>query len=138
MDEVTTFNFDQASWEDLRTEAKRLALELETLKNKSRYTEQAFANRERQRTEAAEICQRLIEEKVITDEDDIKGLVEALGLDITREVNFTITVEITGTLELAYGEELDEYSFDVDSLTYNGDLVDIDHSRVESVDWDEV
>ena len=137
MDEVTTFNFDQASWEDLRNEAKRLQSELDIANNKARYTETAFANRERQRAVVAEIVERLINDKIICDTEDINALCENLGLEITRTVNFTLTVEITGSLELPYGEELDEYSFEVDGVTYNGDSVDIDHSSVDSVDWDE-
>lgn len=139
MNEVTnTFNFDQASWEDLRNEAKRLNTELEAMQNKMRYAEVALDNRNRQRNTAAEICKRLIEESVIDDSDDIKALVEALGIEIAREVNFTVTIEITGTLELPYGEELDEYAFDVDSLSYNGEDVCIDHQTVNTLDWDEV
>ena len=34
-------------------------------------------------------------------------------------------------------EELDEYAFDVDSLSYNGTDVDIDHQTVNTLDWDE-
>ena len=137
MDEVTPFNFDLASWEDLRTEAKRLQSELEIANNKARYTETAFANRERQRAVVAEIVERLIEDKIICDKDDITTLAENLGLEINRTVNFTVTVEITGSIELPYGEDLDEYSFDVDSLTYNGESVDIDHSSVDNLDWDD-
>ena len=137
MDEVTTFNFDTASWEDLRNEGKRLQNELDIANNKARYTETAFANRERQRAVVAEIVERLINDKIICDVDDINTLCENLGLEITRTVNFTVTVEITGSIELPYGEELDEYSFDVDSLSYNGDCVDIDHQTVENLDWDE-
>jgi hypothetical protein len=139
MNEVTnTFNFDQASWEDLRNEAKRLNSALESMNNKMRYVEVALANRERQRSVAAEICERLIKDGSISEDEDISALVEALGLEITREVAFTITVEISGTLELPYGEELDEYAFDVDSVTYNGDSVDVSDNRVENLEWDEV
>lgn len=137
MDEVTTFNFDQASWEDLRNEAKRLQSELDIANNKARYTETAFANRDRQLKAVAEVVERLIKDGIIDDKDDISTLVENLNLEITRTVNFTVTVEITGSLELTYGEDLDEYSFEVDSLTYNGDYVNIDHSSVDNLEWED-
>lgn len=136
MEEISTFNFDQASWEDLRTEAKRLQSELDIANNKMRYLETAFANRERQVSRTSDIITEMISEDVITDEDYIKALVETLNLEILRTANFTITVEITGTVELPLGTELDEYAFDVDSLSYNGDNVDFSQESVIIDGWE--
>lgn len=136
MDEATPFNFDMASWEDLRTEAKRLNTELEVLKNKSRYTETAFANRDRQYNAGRALIEEMITEEVITDEDYIKQLVEIFSIEILKEVSFTITVEISGTVEIPMGSELDEYSFNVDSLSYNGEDVDFTHDNTDINGWD--
>lgn len=137
-----TFNFDQASYVDLLTEAKRLnglvadiQNDLTTTQNKLMYVEKAFENRNRQVMSAKALITEMIEEDVITDEDYIKQLVEALDLEILKEVEFTITVEISGTVEIPLGTELDEYSFDVDNITYNGDMVDVHHNDVTIERW---
>lgn len=130
------FNFEQANYNDLLVEAKRLNDEVTSLKNKMMYVEKAFANRDRQYTTARALIEEMITEEAITDEDYIKQLVEALGIEILKEVSFTITVEITGTVEIPMGTELDEYSFNVDSLSYNGQDVDFSHDTTNIDGWE--
>lgn len=136
------FNFEQANYSDLLTEAKRLnALvadldgELTPLKNKYAYAERAFANRDRQYTEGRALIEEMITEGEITNEDYIKQLVEIFNIEILKQVEFTLTIEVTGTLELPMGTELDEYSFSVDSISYNGEDVSIDHEGVSIDHW---
>jgi hypothetical protein len=137
-----TFNFEQAGYTDLLTEAKRLnglvadlSNDLTTLQNKMLYVERAFANRDRQFTEAKDLLTELIENEEISDEDSVKKIVELFGIEILKEVEFTITVELTGTLQLPMGTELDEYSFNVDSLSYNGEDVDFNHDTTDISGW---
>lgn len=140
--ENTQFNFDQASYTDLLAEAKRLnglvadlQGDITTLQNKALYTERAFANRERQHQEAKSIITSLIEENEIDNEEAVKELVYIFGIEIMREVQFTITLEISGTTEIPLGSELDEYSFNVDSMSYNGQDVDFSQDNLEISDW---
>lgn len=137
------FNFDQANYSDLLTEAKRLnALvadldgELTPLKNKYAYLEKAFANRDRQYTHGSALIQEMIEQEIITDEDYIKQLVEIFNIEILKEVSFTITVELSGSVQIPMGTELDEYSFNVDSLSYNGEDVYFSHDNTSIDGWD--
>lgn len=133
--ENTQFNFEQASYTDLLAEAKRLNEQVVSLQNKALYTERAFANRERQHQEAKSIITSLIEENEIDNEEAIKELVYIFGIEIMREVQFTITLEISGTTEIPLGSELDEYSFNVDSMSYNGQDVDFSQDNLEITDW---
>jgi len=136
------FNFEQASYTDLLAEAQRLnnvVADLEgtitTANNKLMYVERAFANRDRQYAEAKEIVTELIENNEISDEEAVKQLIKIFDIEILKEVEFTITVEISGVVEIPFGTELDEYSFDVDNITYNGDMVDVHSSDVSISDW---
>ena len=126
---MTDFNFDQASYGDLLAEAKRLD-------NALRMCQTALANRERQRSVVSTTVQELIENKVITDEDAIEVLVENLDIIISRLVHFTVTVEVTGSMEVPYGQEVSEDYFEVDEMTYDGNRVDVDYSSVESLHFD--
>lgn len=137
-----SFNFDQASYTDLLAEAKRLnglvadlSGEITTLQNKALYTERAFANRDRQFTQAKAILTSVIESEELDNEDAVKELVEIFGIEVLKEVAFTITVEISGTVEIPMGTELDEYSFNVDSLSYNGEEVDFTHDTTDISGW---
>lgn len=136
------FNFEQASYTDLLAEAQRLnnvVADLEgtitNANNKLMYVERAFANRDRQYAEAKEIVTELIENNEISDEEAVKQLIKIFDIEILKEVEFTITVEISGVVEIPFGTELDEYSFDVDNITYNGDMVDVHSSDVSISDW---
>ena len=137
-----TFNFDQAGYLDLLNEAKRLNGlvadldgELTTLKNKSAYTERAFANRDRQYTEGRALIEEMINEGEISNEDYIKQLVDIFNIEILKAVEFTLTIEVTGTVEIPLGSELDEYSFSLDSLSYDGQDVSIDHDSISIDGW---
>lgn len=126
---MTDFNFDQASYGDLLAHAKQLD-------NALRMTQTALANRERQRMAVSKTVQELIENKVITDEEAIEVLVENLDIVISRLVHFTVTVEVTGSMEVPYGQEVSEDYFEVDEMTYDGNRVDVDYSSVESLHFD--
>ncbi len=137
-----TFNFDQANYSDLLNEAKRLnglvadlSNDLTALQNKMMFVEKAFANRDRQFGEAKDLLTELIENEEISDEDAVKKLVEIFDIEILREVEFSITVELTGTLQLPIGAELDEYSFNVDNLSYNNEDVDFSHENTDISSW---
>lgn len=131
-----TFDFDHASYGDLLTEAKRLNDELRTALNKIGAIEVAFANRDRQRNEASDIVNELIEEGVITDAEVINRLALVLNISATRTVTFTVTIELSGEVEIEYGQELDDYGFSVDGLNYNGESVYFTEGHTD-VDWDE-
>jgi hypothetical protein len=137
-----TFNFEQASYVDLLAEAQRLnglVADLHgtatTASNKLMYVEKAFANRDRQYALAKEILTTLIEENEIENEEAVKQLIEIFDIEILKSVEFTLTIEVTGTIELPMGSELDEYSFTLESLSYNGDDVSIDHESISIDDW---
>ena len=138
----TPFNFEQANYADLLAEAKRLdALvselnnNLQVSQNKMLYVEKAFANRDRQYGQAKEIITSLIENNEISDEETVNQLIEILGIEILKTVEFTLSIEVTGTIELPMGTELDEYSFSLEGLSYNGEDVDVDHERISIDDW---
>lgn len=140
--ENTQFNFEQASYTDLLAEAKRLnglvadlKGEVTSLQNKALYTERAFANRDRQYATAKEILTSVIESEELDNEEAVKQLIEIFGIEILKTVEFTLSVEITGTVELPLGTELDEYSFSIDGLSYNGEFCDIDHDSVSIDAW---
>ena len=130
------FNFEQASYQELLSESQRVSLELETLKNKMMYVEKAFANRDRQFTEGQTLIKDMIEEGEITNVDYISQLVETFKIEILKEVNFTISVEVTGTVQIPMGTELDEYSFSIDGMTYNGEDVSVDSESVTIDGWE--
>lgn len=126
---MTDFNFEQASYGDLFAHAKQLD-------NALRMTQTALANRERQRLLVSSAVQELIENGTISDEEAIEIFVENLDINLTRVVNFTITMEITGSLELPYGEQVSEYNFEVEQLSYDGNYIEVDSSNVTDLEWD--
>jgi arginine deiminase len=130
------FNLEQASYSDLLVEAKRLQDELQTRNNKLLYLEKAFANRDRQYAVAKQIITNLIENDEIKNEEYVTELIEVLGIEILKEVSFALTIEITGTVEIPLGTELDEYSFNVDSLSYNGSDVCVNNESISIDDWE--
>ncbi len=130
------FNFDNATFNELYAEAKRLQSELTILENKSLYTEKAFLNRDRQYGQAKEIITALIELNEIDNEEAVKELIQIFDIEILKSVEFTINIEVTGSIEIPMGTELDEYSFSLDSLSYNGDSVNIDHDSVSIECWE--
>jgi hypothetical protein len=130
------FNFEHASYSDLLAEAKRLNDLATSLSNKMLYLEKAFANRDRQYAATRQIVSNLIENDEISNEEYVAELIEILGIEILKEVNFTLTIEVTGTVEIPLGSELDEYSFDLDGLSYNGDGVSIDNESVSIDHWE--
>lgn len=136
------FNFEQANYSDLLTEAKRLngvvadlSGELTALQNKMMYVERAFANRDRQYAEGKEILTELIDNNEIDNEESVKKLVELFGIEILKEVEFTVTIEVSGTLELPMGTELSEYDFSLDGLSYNGEFVNVDNEEFSVSSW---
>lgn len=138
-----TFDFYNAQYSDLLTEALRLNKLVATLveegqadANKLLYTEKAFENRDRQFKAGRMLIEEMINDSLITDDEYIKQLVEIFGLEIMREVTFNLTITVSGTVELPLGSELDEYGFDIDGLSYNGDNVSIDHESVQIDDWE--
>lgn len=142
--EIITPSFDpnSATYNELYAEVQRLNNviadlngELSSLKVKYDYANRAFSNRERQYQEAKSILTNLIEQEEIDNEDAVKELVQIFDIEIMREVQFTITLEISGTTEIPMGTELDEYSFNVDSMSYNGQDVDFSQDNLEISDW---
>lgn len=133
---MTNFDFDQASYGDLLIEAKRITSEHDFLQNKLMFVQQAFDNRDRQYREASRVVQELIENNAITDQEVIDSLVEVLDITLTRTVNFTVLVEVTGSMEVAWGEEISEYSFEIEQMSYDGNSVDVDYSSVTDLNYD--
>lgn len=130
------FNFEHASYADLLAEAKRLNDLVSSLNNKNLYVQKAFANRDRQYAVTKQIISNLIENGEISNEEYVAELIEILEIEFLKEVNFTLTIEVTGTVEIPLGSELDEYSFDLDGLSYNGDNVSIDNESVSIDHWE--
>ena len=133
---MTDFDFHNASYGDLLSHAMYLNDELQTALNKIGAIEVAFANRDRQYREASDIVNDLIEDGILSNSDSIHRLAQVLSISATRTVTFTVTVELSGEVEIPYGEELDDYGFSVDGLTYNGDSVYFNEGNID-VDWDE-
>ena len=134
---MSDFNFEQAGYSDLLTEAKRLNAELDSVKQELARVQVAFQNRDRQRDEVSEVVQELIDNKTITDPDALSILVRNLDVTASRTVSFSLTVEITGEIELEYDESLDDYGFSIDGLSYNGSYVNDWNEGHIDVDWDE-
>ena len=132
-----TFNFEQASYGDLLVEAKRINDELVSCKNKQLYYDKALSDLRSNIATAGEVVQRLIEDGTISDEDDIQTLIRTLDLNIEREVEIEISVRITGTVRVAYGEEPSEYDVEIGDVSYNGNYIDHLDVDVESVDFSE-
>lgn len=134
---MSDFNFDLASYGDLLAEAKRLSSEVERIQQDLNRTQIAFGNRDRQRDEVSEVVQELIDERTITNPEHLTVLCRNLDVIApSRTINFTVTVELTGSFELEFGEELDDYGFSVDGLTYNGESVNFDEGHFD-VEFDE-
>lgn len=134
---MSDFNFDLASYGDLLAEAKRLSSEVERIQQDLNRTQVAFTNRDRQRDEVSEVVQELIDERTITNPEHLTVLCRNLDVIApSRTINFTVTVELTGSFELEFGEELDDYGFSVDGLTYNGESVNFDEGHFD-VEFDE-
>ena len=133
---MTDFDFHNASYGDLLSHAMYLNDELQTALNKIAAIEVAYANRDRQYREASDIVNDLIEEGSISDTESIHRLAQVLSISATRTVSFTVTVELSGEVEIPYGEELDDYGFSIDGLSYNGEGVYFNEGHAE-VDWDE-
>jgi hypothetical protein len=137
------FNFASANFSELYAEAFRLtnALkeksdELTTLQNKMMYVERAFANRERQYTQAKDILTAVIESEELDNEEAVKELVEIFGIEILKTVEFTINIEVTGRIEIPMGTELDEYSFNLDSVSYDGNEISVDSENINIERWE--
>lgn len=141
---MSDFNFEQASYSDLLVFAKdtdarcvKLLSDLSMAQQELSRTQVAFQNRDRQRDEVSEVVQELIDNGSITDADHLTILCKNLDVVApSRTINFTVTVELTGSFELEYGEELDDYGFSVDGLTYNGQSVEFDEGHFD-VEFDE-
>jgi acyl-ACP thioesterase len=147
---MSEFIFHNASYDDVvnealaqRTLARELQQNLETVSsdlesanNKLRYVQKAFDNRDRQYAVAKQIITNLIENNEINNEEYVAELIEVLGIEILKEVSFALTIEITGTVEIPLGTELDEYSFNVDSLSYNGSDVCVNNESISIDDWE--
>jgi hypothetical protein len=138
-----TFNFEQASYSDLYNEAKRLnalVADLEgtatSANNKLMYVEKAFANRDRQYSEAKSIITELIENGEISNEESVKELIDIFGIEILKEIEFRITVEISGTTLIPMGQEPEEYDFSIDCMSYNGQDVSYDCENINLDSWD--
>lgn len=130
-----TFNFEQASHSDLLAEALRIHEQANSVSNKLMYVEKAFANRDRQYSEAKSIITELIENDEIQNEEAVKSLIDIFDIEILKEVEFTLTVEISGTVHIPLGSELDEYAFDIDDITYNYEPVEVNSQQVELFNW---
>ena len=116
----TTFNFEQASYTDLFNYAKDIQNQLVETNHRSKMMEVGIANLSRKQLEAGKIVERLIQDKIIEDEEDITTLVTALDITLFRTMNFTISLEITGQIDIPFGEEVSEYNFEIDGVSYNG------------------
>lgn len=121
MEEVTNYYAtDPRSWADLYNQVNALQAKLDAVTND-------YNNLEKQRTrlnwqiaEAAQVVEELISSGVITNEEDIKVLCSSLNLDVTREVSVTLRIEVEGTIELSYGEEVHDSDFTIGDISYNG------------------
>ena len=139
----TPFNFEQASYSDLLAEAKRLNNLVADLQGtltstsaKLAYTEKAFENRNRQYSEAKSIIAELIENDEISNEESVKELIDIFGIEIFKEIEFRITVEISGTTLIPMGQEPEEYDFSIDCMSYNGQDVSYDCESIQLNSWD--
>ena len=133
---MTDFNPENLCYNDLLAEAKRLNDELQTALNKIGAIEVAYANRDRQYREASYIVDDLIEEGILSDPESIQRLAQVLSISATRTVTFTVTIELSGEVEVEYGQELDDCGFSIDGLTFNGESVYFNEGNID-VDWDE-
>lgn len=126
----------QQELDELKTQLATAQQQLEIAENKLRYTEKAFSNRDRQWNAGRELIKEMIVEGDISEKEHLEKLVEVFDIEILREVNFTVTIEVSGTVEIPLGSELDEYSFSIDGLSYDGTDVTIDNDSISIDDWD--
>ena len=130
------FDFDLASPYDLVVEGKRLTVELEAAQNKLLYTQKAFENRDRQYNTASSLVQEMIDDKTITDPEMLKALCNCLDVTASRRVSFSLTIEVSGEMDIPFDEDLDDYGFSLDGISYNGEYVSLDSEDID-VSWDE-
>jgi hypothetical protein len=128
---MTDFNFDQANYSDLLAEAKRLD-------NRLRITQSALNNRERQFQLAKGTFTELLEVNpdLFGDEDLLTEIMNEFDIEILQTVNFTITVELTGTMEIRRGTDPDLYSFDVPEVYYDGEPVSLSDCSLSDLNYD--
>jgi hypothetical protein len=65
------------------------------------------------------------------DQETLRAIAEALGIELTRTVEWTATVEIGGTIEL---DLLADYDTDIEQMIYDNISVDSQDSQIEVID----
>ena len=61
---------------------------------------------------------------------------DEFDIEILQIVHFTITAEISGSMEIRKGTDPDHYSFDVTELYYDGNTVDISDCSISDLNYD--
>ncbi len=64
------------------------------------------------------------------DQDTLRAIAEALGIELTREVEWSATIEVSGTITI----DLLEDDVDVESEIYDNLYVDSQNGQIEIVD----
>lgn len=121
----------------LDVQLKEARTELDSVRQELARTQFSLQNLGGQRDAVSEAVQDLIDSGVITDKESIKVLASNLDLSVTRTIAFTITAEITGEVELEWGESLDDYGFSIDGLSYNGSYVNEWSEGHFDVEWED-
>lgn len=80
-----------------------------------------------------------LEEETI-EQEVANDIARILGIDISRSVNVTVTVEFDLTINLPYGADIDDVinGLDFDTSTAYGDDSEIESEDSNVVDWSEV
>jgi hypothetical protein len=65
------------------------------------------------------------------DQETLRAIAEALDIALTRTVEWSATIEVSGTMEL---DLLEDYETDVEQEIYDNLTVDTNHGNIEVVD----
>jgi hypothetical protein len=65
------------------------------------------------------------------DQETLRAIAEALDISLTRTVEWSATIEVSGTMEL---DLLEDYETDVEQEIYDNLSVDTNHGNIEVID----
>jgi hypothetical protein len=81
---------------------------------------------------------KLIRDGDLDDRDIIDTLVSQHGVQAMRKVAVTFEVTTSAVIEVAYGEDIDLYSFDLDGISYDGSSLDLGDESFKIIDEEDV
>lgn len=129
------------SLEELQQQLKEKSSKIEQLEKKIQDLEYSknglqarYDSQQRNLYWAKEFIESKVKDGTITDSDDIREANDQLNLGLTQKYQVTLTMSAIVEVEVAYGTEPDEGSFDIEGITYEYAEVDVIESSVDNID----